>query len=205
MTSAILPAAASCPIPDSRPPRAGSRSVRFAQARCEIRDGDVLLWRPTSLCGRAIAAATGSIYSHASLAAWFCDSLANLEMVQWAGGRAANLEKQVQRWPGCCDVYRVPVIPEPRWVVRQMFRLVQQDYGWQDFLYIVGSRYLRLPLLAVENTRDPEQPRVCSAAVAWAIRTGAGLRVDPRRNDAQIVPGDLADEDFSRYVLTLIP
>ena len=168
----------------------GRRLVRFAEAAEEILGGDILLWRPTSLLGRAIARGTHSVYSHASMAAWFCGLLANLEMVQWAGGRVANLEKQVKRWPGSCDVLRVPMIAQPQYVVSQMFRLVQQDYGWEDYAYIVASRYLRLPLAVWADTRDPEQPRVCSAAVAWAIRTCAGLRADPRRSDAETVPGD---------------
>ncbi len=184
---------------------AGSRLVKFDQAREEIQDGDILLWRPTSLLGRLIARGTGSVYSHASMAAGLCDGLANLEMLQWRGGCVSNLAKQVQRWPGSCDVFRPRPSYDARHAVDQMFRLVQQDYGWADFVFILGYRYLRLPLPCRRDTYDPEQPRVCSAAVAWAIRTGAGLRVDERACDAEIVPGDLANPEFSNYVLTLIP
>ncbi len=175
----IARAAEACsPSPQSPVPSPSLRLVTFDRAREEIVDGDVLLWRPTSLLGRLIAWATRSTYSHASMATWLCDDVAALEMLQWRGGCASNLKKQGDRWPGSCDVFR-PRYPsgDARYAVDQMFLLVQQDYGWLDFAYIVGHRYLRLPLLPMADTRDPEQPRVCSAAVAWAIRTGAGLRI----------------------------
>jgi hypothetical protein len=188
---------------DARMPR--SRRVRFQDAKEEIVDGDVLLWRPTSLLGRGIAWGTGSIRSHASMAGWWYDTLENVEMLQFAGGRVADLQHEVTRWPGSCDVYR-PLPPYNGFgALQQMKRLISQDYGWLDFLYIVLHRYLRLPTIPLRNSDDPEEPRVCSAADAWAVRTGGGKLVDERACDAEIVPGDLADEEFSRYVLTLVP
>ena len=184
---------------------AGSRLVKFDQAREEIQDGDILLWRPTSLLGRLIARGTGSVYSHASMAAGLCDGLANLEMLQWRGGCVSNLAKQVQRWPGSCDVFRPRPSYDVRHAVDQMFRLVQQDYGWLDFAYIVGYRYLRLPLLPLADTHDPEQPRVCSAAVAWAIRTGGGCGSMSGPATRRSCPGTWPIRRFSNYVLTLIP
>jgi hypothetical protein len=184
----------------------GRRPLGVDRAGLEIRDGDILLWRPTSLVGRIIAQGTGSIYSHASMAGWWNSALMNVEMLQFRGGQAACLKKQVRRWPGCCDVYR-PRSPlyAGEDALYQMKRLISQPYGWQDFAFIVAHRYLRLPLVDPADSMDPAKPRVCSAAVAWAVRTGCGLRVDQRACDAEIVPGDLADEEFSSYVLTLVP
>ena len=192
--------------PAAAPPIAGSRQVRFADATSEILDGDVLLWRPTLLLGRLIAWKTGSIYSHASMAVWQRGSLMNVEMVQWAGGRQLRLQPQVLRWPGSCNVYRPRPPYDKEAACAKMVELCGQEYGWRDFAAIVAHRYLRMPVVGLKNTLDADEPRVCSASDAWAIRAGGRKLVYPGRDvlDSEIVPGDLADDGFSRYVLTLV-
>jgi hypothetical protein len=221
---------ADCPVCQDRIARAGGsvqcsvfsvqtggrRLVGFARAKQEIEDGDVLLWRPTNALGLAIAAVTGSQYSHAAMAAWLPErrcidgqsvrgNLMSLEMLPFRGGRMGNLEKQVRRWPGRCDVYRPRGSYNNHEAMAQMIRLVQQDYGWIDYGCVVLHRYLGLPTVDLENSDDPEVPRDCSAGVAWACRTGGDKEVYRGDRDADIVPGDLANEEFSAYRLTLIP
>jgi hypothetical protein len=181
-----------------------SRLVPYREAVLEIRDGDILLWRATSLVGRAIARRTKSKYSHAAMARFMRGRLWTIEMLQWYGGRADHLESQVRRWPGACDVFRPYPIYNGDCAAWEMDRLVGQDYGWADFAYITFHR-LGLDPRHIPNSDEPEQPRVCSAGVAWAARTGGRRIVRGDRTDMEIVPGDLADEDFSRYLLTLVP
>jgi len=78
------------------------RFVPLAEAREQIADGDLLLFRRRSL----IAIAGRGEHSHAAKAAWWGDELFCLEVREWHGGRAVTLASQVRRFPGRIDVHR---------------------------------------------------------------------------------------------------
>jgi len=84
----------------SHPIAIDSQRQSYARLREEIRDGDWLLWRPTTLAGHLICWATGEKYSHASMAVWIGKRLYNAEMIQWHGGRRRPLSYQIAiPWP----------------------------------------------------------------------------------------------------------
>ena len=77
--------------------------------------------------------------------------------------------------------------------LEQMLWLCGQHYGWDDFARIACHKLLpRLALPPARNSLDPDQPRVCSAAVCFAARSGGGLEMLQRRLDLETTPGDLA-------------
>ena len=82
-----------------------SRNVPYSSARRQIRDADLLLFRPRTWYTRAIAVAGRSEYVHAGMAGWWNGRLMCVEMTN-GGGRAQLLSNVVQRWPRACDVYR---------------------------------------------------------------------------------------------------
>ena len=180
------------------------RRVLYAAVRDEIRDGDWLLWRPCSWAGRLICWGSRQPYSHASLAGWSRDGrLRNVEMVQWHGGRTVLLSQQLRRWPGSCDVYRpLPPYDGPG-ALEQMLWLCGQHYGWSDFARITCRKLLpRLALQPARNSLDPGQPRVCSASVCFAARTGGELEALRYRLDLETTPGDLASPELAKYLVT---
>jgi hypothetical protein len=176
----------------------------YEDARAAIRNGDLLLWRPTGYPGRAICRWTGEKYSHAALAGWDGSPkdpgsvLRCLEFLQWYGGRAVNLSRLVCRFPGVCDVYRF----SGEWqachhigrhqAVLRMSRRMGDGYGWRDFFRVGYRRVMRRllgPALARhvcvdlrDDRLEDSTPMICSQAVAWAWDL----------EDWLITPGDLA-------------
>src|SRR5262249_32959440 len=90
-------------------PTTPTRYVRFADAKHQIADGDLLLFRRRSL----ISIAGRGTHSHAAKAAWWDGDLFCLEVREWHGGRAVTLESQVKRFPTRIDVYHTN--PSNRW------------------------------------------------------------------------------------------
>ncbi len=181
----------------------------YAQARGEIRDGDLLLFRRRSL----ISIAGRGVHSHAAKAAWWAEDLFCLEIRGLTGGRAVTLSSQVQRWPGRIDVYEVN--PDGRWpqydragATRFMRRLAGCDYGWWG-LASAALRHLPVVRLFVRPDVDDEtpspRPPFCSHACAMADRIGGGVDPVPHLADRLTEPADLARSPFYRYRFTLVP
>ncbi len=185
--------------------------VKYDDLRSDIRNGDLLLWRPTSLLGRAICLGT-SIgkwrwvrHSHASMAARGPNGrVYALEMMQWVGGRHHPLSEQVRRYPLSCEVWR-PVSPDfdGDGAVRHMLWLMGQHYGWRSFARIAVRNLLPHMILPKRmNSDDPDQSLVCSGAYAWAAARGGGVPPLPNKLDIEISPADLALSGFARYLAT---
>lgn len=176
--------------------------LSYDAARYRIRNGDLLLWRPTSWMGRLIARGTGSPYSHAAMAGWFGDVLLQFEFLQAHGGRAVTLSSQIGRWPAACDVYRVAHL-HGRKAVEAIARRTGQPYGWLDFARITLARLGRIaaPWWPTATDDPPlERPLVCSAAVADAIRRG-DVYIRAGEPAWSITPGDLAQEADYQFTI----
>lgn len=195
------------------------RYVQYSIARRRIRDGDLLLWRPTSFHGWLIARLTGSEHCHASKAAWVPISLTRsvlvaLETAEGKGGTVTPLRDQVERYPGRINVYETN--PDNRWP--EYDRAASSEWLWR---HIPGRRYglwalVRLALthmfglrLFVQPDRDDTtngtKPPHCSGACSMADRIGGGVDPVNGRADNATAPGDLERSPFYRYRFTLIP
>lgn len=186
-----------------------TRRVPYRDARSQIADGDLLLFRRWG----AIAVAGRGVHGHAAKAAWWHEDLFCLEVRQWTGGRAVTLSSQVHRFPGRIDVYEVN--PGNRWpeydraaALRVMRRLAGCDYGYAS---LIAAAMLHLPLvrwLVRPNVVDAAQrrrPPFCSQACAMADRIGGGVDPVPHLADHFTEPADLARSPFYRYRFTLLP
>ncbi len=185
------------------------KRVSYAEARREIHDGDLLLFRRRGV----ISIAGRGEHSHAAKAAWWDDALFCLEVREWVGGRAVTLSSQVRRWPGRIDVYEVN--PQGRWpeydtrgATAFMRRMAGCDYGYAG---VAAAALLHLPIVRwfvrpdVDDRARDRRPPFCSQACATADRIGGG--VDPVRHlaDRLTEPADLARSPFYRYRFTLQP
>jgi hypothetical protein len=181
--------------------------VAYDEARPQVRDGDLLLFRRRGL----ISIAGRGEHSHAARAAWWDGDLLCLEVTGIHGGRAVMLSRLVKRLPGRIDVFEVN--PGRRWPgydragsTRFMRRLCGCPYGYWG---LVQAALLHLPVvrLLVRAETDDEaigrRPPFCSQACAMADRIGGG--VDPVRHlsDRLTEPADLARSPFYRYRFTL--
>jgi hypothetical protein len=182
--------------------------VRYSDARPQIRDADLLLFRRRSRMARFIAVAGRSQYVHAALAGRWKDRLMCVEM-SFSGGRAQLLSNLVARWPGVIDVYQANAV-RSRFsrgkTLRAMIGITGARYGWANLL---RAALLHLPacrFLAQPETSDLAKsawPPFCSEAVALADRQG-GVDPVPNLADRLTEPGDLARSSFYQYQFTLI-
>ena len=185
------------------------RLVPLTEAREEIAEGDLLLFRRRGL----IAMAGRGDHSHAAKAAWWDGDLFCLEVREWHGGRAVTLESQVQRFLGRIDVYRANA--HQRWpeydrarATKFMRRLAGCDYGYAA---VLAAAMLHLPVvrLAVRAELDDSaidrRPPFCSHACAMADRIGGGVDPVPHLADRLTEPADLARSPFYQYLFTLVP
>ena len=181
--------------------------VSYSEARPQIADGDLLLFRRRGM----ISVAGRGVHSHAAKAAWWGDDLFCLEIREWYGGRAVTLSSQVTRYPERIDVYEVN--PDNRWpeydvaaASRYMRRLAGCPYG---YLGVVTAATLHLPFLRffscpnLDDSDPGRRPPFCSQACAMADRLGGGVDPVPHLADPLTEPADLARSPFYRYRFTL--
>jgi hypothetical protein len=183
--------------------------VKYHEARREIHDADLLLFRRRSRLTRLIAVAGRSEYVHAAMAGWWKDRLMCVEMTT-GGGRAQLLSNIVEQWPGTIDVYQANAIGRRfsrQRALRAMIGITGKRYGW---LNLFRAALLHMPafrFLVSPDTNDLEQlkgPPFCSQAVAMADRE-AGVDPVPNLADRLTEPGDLSRSPFYVYRFTLVP
>jgi hypothetical protein len=190
-------------------PNIPTQYVPFADAKRQISDGDLLLFRRRSL----ISIAGRGTHSHAAKAAWWEDDLFCLEVREWHGGRAVTLESQVRRFPLRIDIYRTN--PSNRWPeydrtrsTTMMRRLAGCDYGYAG---VLTAAMLHLPFIrmavraATEDDAIDRRPPFCSQACAMTDRMAGGVDPVPHLADRLTEPADLARSPFYEYAFTLIP
>jgi hypothetical protein len=182
--------------------------VRYSEARREIGDADVLLFRARGLLWRAVAVAGRSEYTHAAMAGWWNRRLMCVEMTS-GGGRAQLLSNIVEQWPGVIDVYALKesqLLFSRSRAIHAMIAITGKDYGWWNLL--AASLY-HLPVFRFLVPPDPEDtettdwPPFCSQAVSLAMRAG-GLDPVPQLADRLTEPGDLARSAILEYRSTLL-
>jgi hypothetical protein len=181
--------------------------MNYAEARCDIRNADLLLFRRRNRVTRLIAVAGRSQYVHAAMAGWWKDRLMCVEMTS-SGGRAQLLSNIVAQWPDVVDVYRANAARRRfsrERALLEMIGITGRRYGWAN---LGRAALLHLPVfrfLAQPDTNDvagSTWPPFCSQAVAMAARAG-GIDPVPNLADRLTEPGDLARSAFFEYRFTL--
>lgn len=182
---------------------------RYAEVRSEIRDADLLLFRPRGFLSRAIAVAGRSEYCHAAMAGWWYTRLMCVEMTS-GGGRAQLLSNLVDQWPGVIDVYEVNpggrVLFSKCLALDAMVTITGRPYGWWN---LAQASLFHLPVLRFlvppdeDDHRKSGWPPFCSQALSFAYRTG-GLDPVSNLSDTITEPADLARSALFEYRFTLV-
>ncbi len=180
--------------------------VRLEHVACDLRDGDLLLFRRRGL----ISIAGRGVHSHAAKVAWWGDTPFCLEVREWYGGRAVTLASQINRCPGRIDLFRAN--PDGRWpeydaaaATRYLRQLAGCDYGYGA---VPPAALLHLPIARAWVTAEVEdqavspRPPFCSQACAMADRLAGGVDPAPYLADRLTEPADLARSPFYEYRYT---
>lgn len=200
--------------------------IKFRQARNIIREGDVLLFRGQSWASYFISVAGEGVHTHVGVASWHDDLLECVEFKEWRGGRAVNLQRQVNENPGLIDVFR-PVDTfasfdfrdgqvhsikkkfDAKCVTDNMRKLTGLPYGWKRIWWIfrhkaIGLRLWRDNGQLVDDTVKELIYPVCSTSLAWAF-SSCGFDLVKQRSDQWTEPADIARSARLSYLFTLNP
>ena len=153
-------------------------------------NGDILLFRPTSIMGWIAALFTWSRYSHAAIVSVEDGVTYCLEVREFLGGRKIELEK----YGGKYEVWRLKVLPYAHFgehAAFEMSKFIGTKYGWYHILSAVLLRFVR----AYDSCECKKHPPFCSEAVSRAYRY-AGVDLRPDIADRFTLPGDLAKSFF---------
>jgi len=215
--------------------------IDYALARPLIEEGDVLLFRNGS---KLLQRSGGGEYSHCAVSSWHNGSRSKdaiLECVEFregsffaslfnknagGGGRSTNLDRQVQMYDECIDVYRpVPFFSSytynaevnevqlsrvkfnPKLVTRTMRQMTGLPYGWRRIWWmakqqLVGFRlFYSIQDLVDDKLKDVIYP-VCSTALAYAFSKN-GYDLIPNRSDEFTQPSEISRSSRLSYLFTL--
>lgn len=184
----------------------------LADAKPEIKDADLLLFRGKGIVSRIIRSFGRGKYSHAAKASWIKGELFCLEVREWRGGRAVTLSSQVQKFPGQIDVFETNAIKLPDYDRAKadslMLLFAGIEYGYGDIFATAILHAWGIRVIAQANVDDDfvsKRPPYCSAACAIADRVGGGIDPVPNLADKITEPSDLARSQLYRYRCTLMP
>ena len=198
----------------------------YNEARKLILTGDLGLCRSSSILGKAIDHFSDALgidrYSHATVFGYAGNCLMIGETREHADARLIAASAEIQKFPGYYDVYRAllweDIYHELPWKVDNYLCNAQRSAVWGFICRAGGAKYSmrhlakawarrRLPfgktlVSPFPNSNDPQYPRNCSALVHAAFRSCGVLEIS--KFDCDVVPGDLTDPLYFRYLFTLI-
>ena len=175
----------------------------YGDARLQIKNGDVLMYRGRSLQSRLICLLTRSRYSHAGLAVWWNDRLVVMEAVG-RGVMVTPLSSNVRHYDGRVEWYTSREdIPESERILLVAFaqRELGKEYAtWRALL--LGLRILFNRRVEERDKLRREQKLFCSYYVAQAYNA---INRDLKRgfSDRFMSPGDIAGSPMLRRVAIL--
>ena len=175
----------------------------YGDARLQIKNGDVLMYRGRSLQSRLICLLTRSRYSHAGLAVWWNDRLVVMEAVG-KGVMVTPLSSNVRHYDGRVEWYTSREdIPDSERIMLVAFaqRELGKEYAtWRAIL--LGLRILINRRVEERDKLRREQKLFCSYYVAQAYNA---IHRDLKRSfsDRFMSPGDIAASPLLRRVAIL--
>jgi len=221
--------------------------IPYSQGKVLVNEADVLLFRGSGWASYFLSRSGKSTYTHVAMASWI-NGRANtpdgiLECVEFregspiaglfnsnaaGSGRAVNLSREVNKYPGCIDVYR-PIPYCTKWVFDEekedlklertflvhkdvtdtMRKLTGLPYGWRRIWWLAKQSMAGFRLFTdVESLQDDESGDiiypVCSTAVAYCFNKN-GFDLINNKSDEWTEPGDVARSARLSYLFTLEP
>ncbi len=177
--------------------------MAYDDARVQIQNGDVLLYRGLSLASRVIRWVTGSPYSHAGLAVWWNGRLMVLEAVG-KGVVVTPLSTNVRGYHGDVEWFASTeeITPDER---LRLVEAAQKELGkeyatWKAVL--LGIRRLLGAGIDRRDTLRRERKLFCSLYVA-AVYNAIGRDLTKGISDSFTSPADIARSPLLRRIAAL--
>jgi hypothetical protein len=167
--------------------------VRYAEARSQIKTGDVLMFQGTQLISYLIRWGSRSRYSHAGLAVWWTDRLFVIHSILH-GVQLQPVSVAVDAYDGQVDWYGVKPELQGRLDRDRLLAEAQQDLAIPYSKKGVVLLALRMLLGRYRGTPDPKAapPALfCSEYVSRCYRV-AGVDLYKAATDAFTTPGHIA-------------
>jgi len=170
-----------------------SRIVKYAQARDQIKNGDVFMYKGRGLASSVIRWVTHSPYSHAALAAWWNQQL----MVMEAKGQGVvvnSTSRNIRHYRGDVEWFscKKEISEDDR---LRMVKFAQEELGksygrWKAIL--LGIKILFEHDFEKRDRLKREKKLFCSEYVAQ-IYNSIGLDLKKGRSDRFTKPSDIAN------------
>jgi hypothetical protein len=170
-----------------------SRMIKYAQARDQIKNGDVLMYKGRGLVSSVIRWVIHSPYSHAALAAWWNQRL----MVMEAKGQGVvvnSTSRNIRHYRGDVEWFscKKEISEDDR---LRMVKFAQEELGksygrWKAIL--LGIKILFEHDLEKRDRLKREKRLFCSEYVAQ-IYNSIGLDLKKGRSDRFTKPDDIAN------------
>lgn len=177
--------------------------IPYDDARMQIQDGDVLMYRGLSLVSRIIRWTTGSPYSHAGLAVWWNGRLMVLEAVG-KGVVVTPLSANVRSYHGDVEWFASveAITAEER---QRLVDVAQKELGKEYATWKAVLLGIRRLLGAGIDRRDAvrrERKLFCSLYVA-SVYNAIGRDLTKGVSDSFTSPADIARSPLLRRVAAL--
>ena len=202
---------------------AKTKHLAYSEARCQIQDGDMLLFRPTDI--RGVLIALGSVpfrewfsvllgkrplpHSHAARAIWWGDSLWAVQQISNPYQHLQRLSMLAEKYPGVIDVFQLRRRYETKYdrtkAVETHKDICLRPYGWWNLLRLVPRHLPFIRRLLPQDKDDYGKtsfPPFCSMAYSMSDRAG-GIDPCPNLPDRDTEPHHLAKSPFYRLAFTL--
>lgn len=171
--------------------------IKYSNDFTGFQTGDVLLFRPTTIAGRAAALLSWSRYSHAAMIDISDSAAYVLDVNGFTNGRRVLLADYVRESPIKAEIYRYTKDETAGFYAAIAMRdIVTRPYGWWHIL----TSWLAWLLPFVRRRECTKHAPFCSEAVAQAYRLGAEIDLVPSRSDRFTMPKHLAESDFLERV-----
>ena len=178
-------------------------------------DGDLLLWKPTTLFSRLIAVLTDGPFGHVSTAwKWTVNGDYVWMQCGFEAGRhgavVEPLELAVAKYPGMISVFRADVAFDHDAVKLATLRGLTGNYEW-DNIILFAMRFIPVVRLLwrsrffrrlVKSEASDKTGSICSRFVAQSFADDEVHFV--QKHHSEVTPNDIALSSITRYVVTLI-
>jgi hypothetical protein len=166
----------------------------YDEVRAEIRTGDVLLYRGRSLFSKAIRWASGSVYSHVGIAAWWAGRLVVLESTTTGGVAVRPASLSVAKYDGQVDWWQL----RDEWasqlnreaLLERAIGELGKPYGKGGALWL-GVRMLIGRITGGRDAVSLPESLFCSQYVSQCYRS-SGVDLVPSAIDELTSPGAIA-------------
>jgi len=207
--------------------------IPYPKIRNYINEGDVLLFRGSSILSKFISTPSETTYSHVGIASWINGnahtSAGILECVEFregSGGRAINLSHAVKFQPNEIDVYRPSSrfeklifdnetqTTKSEWiefdgkaVTNTMRKMTGLPYGWRRIWWMAKHKLLIVRFFVDKSKlMHDELKDIIYPVCSTAMSYSFNLHKNDlvrNRSDEVTEPGDIAKSTHLNYLFTL--